>query len=197
MLFEHFLSLSLSLFFFFLIIIQKYTVADFRQHQKRRQISLLVVVSHHVVARIWTQDLRKSSQCSYPLSHLTSPSIFCLEDNNIAQLSRLQWATKRNYINFSLGLKIILWNVQDAVRMSALLLIPVYLCLLWDQWNYRFSVIGSAYWNLHKGSISSKLVMNVLLLIPSSFLPEVTWHRFRPAGMHGCSPSRAQGDFPG
>jgi hypothetical protein len=33
-----------------------------------------VVVSHHVVAGIWTQDLWKSSQCSYPLSHLLSPT---------------------------------------------------------------------------------------------------------------------------
>jgi hypothetical protein len=30
-------------------------------------------VSHHVVAGIWTQDLWKCSQCSYPLSHFTSP----------------------------------------------------------------------------------------------------------------------------
>ena len=33
-----------------------------------------MVVSHHVVAGIWTHDLRKNSQwCSYLLSHLTSP----------------------------------------------------------------------------------------------------------------------------
>jgi hypothetical protein len=32
-----------------------------------------MVVSHHVVAGNWTQDLRKSSQCSYLLNHLTSP----------------------------------------------------------------------------------------------------------------------------
>jgi hypothetical protein len=32
-----------------------------------------MVVNHHVVAGIWTQDLQKSSQCSYPLSHLSSP----------------------------------------------------------------------------------------------------------------------------
>jgi hypothetical protein len=42
------------------IIIQKYTVAVFRRTRRGRQISLWVVVSHHVVARIWTQDLRKS-----------------------------------------------------------------------------------------------------------------------------------------
>ena len=56
------------------IIISKYTVAVFRRTRKGHQISLQVVVSHHEVAGIWTQDLRKSSQCSYPLSHLASPA---------------------------------------------------------------------------------------------------------------------------
>jgi hypothetical protein len=32
-----------------------------------------MVMSHHVVAGNWTQDLWKSSQCSYLLSQLTSP----------------------------------------------------------------------------------------------------------------------------
>ena len=36
-------------------------------------IPLQMVVSHHVVAGNWTQDLWKSSQCSYPLSHLSNP----------------------------------------------------------------------------------------------------------------------------
>ena len=57
----------------FIIIIYKYTVAVFRCATRGHQISLQVVVSHHVVAGIWTQDLWKSSQCSYPLSHLASP----------------------------------------------------------------------------------------------------------------------------
>ena len=67
----------LLLFFFFkdLFIICKYTVAIFRHTRRGCQISLRVVVSHHVVAGIWTQDLRKSSQCSYPLSHLASPTL--------------------------------------------------------------------------------------------------------------------------
>jgi hypothetical protein len=56
------------------IIINKYTVAVFICTRRGCQISLLVVVSQHVAAGIWTQDLRKSSQCSYPLSHLTSLS---------------------------------------------------------------------------------------------------------------------------
>jgi hypothetical protein len=66
-----------NLFFFkdLFIIIHKYTVAVFICTRRGHQISLQVVVSHHVVAGIWTQDLRKNSQCSYPLSHLTSPLI--------------------------------------------------------------------------------------------------------------------------
>jgi hypothetical protein len=32
-----------------------------------------MVVSHHVVAGIGTQDLWKSNQCSYLLNHLSSP----------------------------------------------------------------------------------------------------------------------------
>ena len=55
------------------IIIHKFTVADFWHTRRGRQISLWVVVSHHVVAGIWTQDLWKGSQCSCPLSHLSSP----------------------------------------------------------------------------------------------------------------------------
>jgi hypothetical protein len=59
------------------IIIHKYIVAvpDFRYTRRGRQISLRAVVRHHVIAGIWTQDLRKSSQCSYPLSHLASLSL--------------------------------------------------------------------------------------------------------------------------
>jgi hypothetical protein len=66
-----------SLIFFFLkiylFIICKYTVAVFRHTRRGRQILLQVVVSHHMVAGIWTHDLQKSSRCFYQLSHLTSP----------------------------------------------------------------------------------------------------------------------------
>jgi hypothetical protein len=48
----------------YLFIICKYTVAVFRHSRRGYQILLRMVVSHHVVAGIWTQDLRKSSQCS-------------------------------------------------------------------------------------------------------------------------------------
>jgi hypothetical protein len=52
-----YLSISKSFFFKFflkiyLFIICKYTVAVFRHTRRRSQISLRMVVSHHVVARI-------------------------------------------------------------------------------------------------------------------------------------------------
>jgi hypothetical protein len=59
--------------FIYLFLICKYTVAVFRHSRRGRQISLRMVVSHHVVAGNWTQYLWKSSQCSYLLSHLASP----------------------------------------------------------------------------------------------------------------------------
>jgi hypothetical protein len=67
---------SLLIFFFkdLFIIICKYTIAVFRHTRRGSQILLGMVVSHHVVAGIWTLDFQKSSRCSYPLSHLTSPA---------------------------------------------------------------------------------------------------------------------------
>jgi hypothetical protein len=67
--------LHVYLFFFkdlfiYLFIICKYTVAVFRHTRRGHQISLWVVVSHHVVAGIWTLDLRKSSRVLLP----TEPS---------------------------------------------------------------------------------------------------------------------------
>jgi hypothetical protein len=57
-------------FFFYLFIIWKYIVAVFRHSRRGSQISLQMVVSHHVVAGIWTLDLRKSSWVLLP----TEPS---------------------------------------------------------------------------------------------------------------------------
>ena len=56
-----------------------YTVVVFRHPRRGSQMSLRMVVNHHVVAGIWTQNFWKSSQCSYPLSHLTSP-LFLFQD---------------------------------------------------------------------------------------------------------------------
>jgi hypothetical protein len=65
---------KIILFFFFLkiylFIICKYTVAVFKQSRRGSQISLQMVVSHHVVAGIWTLDLRKNSRVLLP----TEPS---------------------------------------------------------------------------------------------------------------------------
>jgi hypothetical protein len=78
------LSLSGPKIYLF-IIINKSTVPGLRCTRRGQQISLWVFMSHHVVAGFWTQDLQKSSQCSYPLSHLASPHflfssvwLFCL-----------------------------------------------------------------------------------------------------------------------
>ena len=57
-----------SFFFFFkriinLFYLYEYTVAVFRHTKRGHQISLQLVVSHHMAAGNWTQDLWKSSQC--------------------------------------------------------------------------------------------------------------------------------------
>jgi len=59
--------------FIYCILSTLYTVAVFMHTRRGHQIPLQMVVSHHVVAGNWTQDLWKSSQCSQPLSHLSSP----------------------------------------------------------------------------------------------------------------------------
>jgi hypothetical protein len=57
-----------SCFFIFYVLfiyyLYEYTVAVFRHTRKEHQIPLQMVVSHHVVAGNWTQDLWKSSHCS-------------------------------------------------------------------------------------------------------------------------------------
>jgi hypothetical protein len=71
-----------SFFFFFFkdlfIIICKYTVAVLRHTRRGSQILLQMVVSHHVVAGIWTLDLRKSSRVLLPTepSHQPPPMLF-------------------------------------------------------------------------------------------------------------------------
>ena len=62
-----------------LFIICKYTVVVLGHTSRGCQVLLQMVVSHHVAAGIWTQDLRKSSQCSYLLSHLSRLLFLCFE----------------------------------------------------------------------------------------------------------------------
>jgi hypothetical protein len=71
--------------FFFLkiysFIIRKYTVAVFRHSRRGSQISLGMVVSHHVIAGIWTPDLRKSSRVlllTEPSHQPRSPAVWVL-----------------------------------------------------------------------------------------------------------------------
>ena len=67
----HSSKILMHIFFFFffsfkiyLFITCKYTVAVFRHPRTGHQISLRMVVSHHVVAGIWTHDFQKGSRCS-------------------------------------------------------------------------------------------------------------------------------------
>jgi hypothetical protein len=66
-------------FFFFkdLFIMCKYTVAVFRHSRRGSQISLRMVVSHLVVAGIWTRDLWKISRVLLPAepSHQPTSSV--------------------------------------------------------------------------------------------------------------------------
>jgi hypothetical protein len=48
----------------YLFILYEYTVTLLTHTRWGDQIPLQTVVSHHMVAGIWTQDLWKSSQCS-------------------------------------------------------------------------------------------------------------------------------------
>jgi hypothetical protein len=96
-------TLLSTLYFFkdLFIIICKYTVADFRYTKRGHQISLQVVVSHHVVAEIGTQDLWKNSQCSYPLTHLASLS-------KVLNVSILPDLLTENYISVLCGFHFLL-----------------------------------------------------------------------------------------
>jgi hypothetical protein len=67
-----------SFFFFFFkiyLLYVKYTVAVFRRTRRGHRISLRVVVSHHVVAGIWTSDLRKSSRVLLPTEPSHQPPV--------------------------------------------------------------------------------------------------------------------------
>jgi hypothetical protein len=71
-------ALSLYTFFFFkdlFINICKYTVAVFRHSRRGSQISLRMVVSHHVVAGIWTLDLWESSRVLLPTEPSHQPAL--------------------------------------------------------------------------------------------------------------------------
>jgi hypothetical protein len=70
------LCLNQTIFFkIYFISICKYTVAVFRHSRRGSQILLWMVVSHHVVAGIWTLDLRKSSRVLLPTESSHQPWI--------------------------------------------------------------------------------------------------------------------------
>jgi hypothetical protein len=75
---EIFLYQKIIFFFLniYLFILSKYTVAVLRHSRRGSQISLWMVVSHHVVAGIWTPDLRKSSRVLLPTEPSHQPDNF-------------------------------------------------------------------------------------------------------------------------
>jgi hypothetical protein len=66
----------------YLFIICKYTVAVFRHSRRGCQILLQMVVSHHVVAGIWTSDLRKSSRVLLPTEPSHQPEVKAFKNNH-------------------------------------------------------------------------------------------------------------------
>jgi hypothetical protein len=92
-------SSFLLLRFIYLFYAYEYiTIAPFKHTRRGHRIPLQMVVSHHVVAGIWTQDLWKSSQCPYLLNHLSSPVTPVLRDLKGLWLFLQVWnrATERN-----------------------------------------------------------------------------------------------------
>jgi hypothetical protein len=73
-----YLSTFLKKIFIYLFNVYDCTVAIFRHTRRGHQIPLQMVMSPNVVAWTWTQNLWKSSQCSYPLSHISSSPDYIL-----------------------------------------------------------------------------------------------------------------------
>jgi hypothetical protein len=93
------------IFFKDLFITCKYTVAVFRHTRRGRQISLQVVVSHHVVAGIWTLDLRKSSRVLLPTepSHQPpQPCIFSVYSMKVKMIFYCCWGFLVEVVGFCL-----------------------------------------------------------------------------------------------
>jgi len=100
----------------YLFIICKYIVAVFRHSRRGSQTSLLMVVSHHVVAGIWTLDLQKSSRVLLPTEPSHQP-LFCFLNKGKNLFSVTQ--SCRAYLFFQLGISPIMWEMGVAWPMSA------------------------------------------------------------------------------
>ena len=75
------------------------------------QISLQMVVSRHMVAENWTQDLWKSSQCSLLLSHLSSPQHNSYFSYLLFHLFELELDTFRNCLYLHKTLFLNKWDI--------------------------------------------------------------------------------------
>jgi hypothetical protein len=96
-----------TLFFFkiYLSIICKYTVAVFRHSRRGSQISLRMVVSHHVVAGLWTLDLQKSSRVLLPTEPSHQPPCTLFTTQSLSHNLRITVRcsnTKPRYFNILL-----------------------------------------------------------------------------------------------
>jgi hypothetical protein len=103
----------------YLFIICKYTVAVFRHSRRGRQILLQMVVSHHVVAGIWTPDLRKSSRVLLPTepSHQPHMQIFKFFHIYITQLVKIKWIYQYKYNLKAIMLQIIsYWSNYPLIK---------------------------------------------------------------------------------
>jgi hypothetical protein len=82
--FSKYTSLFFLRFIYLLYVSTLYTVAVFKHSRRGSQISLKMVVSHHVVAGIWTPDLWKSSRMLLPTEPSHQPPTFLsLECNSL------------------------------------------------------------------------------------------------------------------
>jgi hypothetical protein len=141
--------LTLFFFFFFkyLFIICKYTVAVFRLSRRGSQITLRMVVSHHVVAGIWTPDLRKSSRVLLPTepSH-QPPFFFFLKIYLLLHVSTLKLSSD---------------TTEEGVRSYYRWLWATMWFLGFELWTFRRAV-GCSYPLSHLTSPSYVLLMDVV-----------------------------------
>jgi hypothetical protein len=91
----------------YLFNVYEYTVAVFRHTRRGRQISLQMVVSHHVVTGNWTQDLWKSTQ---PVLLTAEPSLQPLQRILKSTGTKLQSRLYDSWWSYDLSFPVPFWN---------------------------------------------------------------------------------------
>ena len=102
------------------IIINNYTFTVLIHTRRGHQISLWMVVSHHVVAWIWTQDLWKSSQCFLSAELSLQPSMNLLWKRDMTKqeswgflflpASGVQWAASLTLLDNGKVYKLVVYR---------------------------------------------------------------------------------------